>query len=72
MPSREGFETWLEYEFLIFKLVIAGSILYWVGQRLLDYLSRSAFSTGQIIIYTSGTVVLLSIGLAWWFGREDQ
>ena len=72
MPSREGFETWLNYEFLILKLVVAGSILYWVAQRLLDYLGRSALPTGQIILYASGVLILLSIVLAWWIGREDQ
>ncbi|MCG1001989.1 MULTISPECIES: hypothetical protein [Halobacterium] len=72
MASWDGFTTWLEYEFLLFKLVVAGAVLFWVGRTLLRAVDRSSLTRGTAILYGSVTLLVASIGLAWWLGRESE
>ncbi|WP_353635107.1 hypothetical protein ABSL23_06350 [Halobacterium sp. NMX12-1] len=71
MPSWDGFTTWLEYEFLLFKLVVAGSVLFWVGRTLLRAVDDSSLTRGTVFLYGSAALLAASVALAWWLGRES-
>ena len=49
MASLEGLKTWLDYEILLTKVVLA-----WGGKRLVEYLERLAPTTAEFTLYVAG------------------
>jgi hypothetical protein len=71
MVSREGFETWLAYEWLFFKVFVVLAALVWLGQRVFGAIDWSALPLARYAVYGFAALVCLNLGLAWWIGRGD-
>ncbi|GAA0659138.1 hypothetical protein [Salarchaeum japonicum] len=69
MPSRDGFETWLEYEVALSALLILAAITVGAGRILVALLRQAPLTTVELVLY--GGLVLLagSFGALRWLNR---
>lgn len=70
MPSREGFETWFDYELLLFGIAILAATLYLAGRVVLGILRDSSIDASELLFPLVGLCVLVIIASVWWVGTQ--
>lgn len=72
MVSWEGFETWLDYEFLFLKVGIVLAVAAWLVRTLSGVVADAGIPVGRLVVSASVALVLASVGAAWWIGRHPE
>lgn len=70
MPSREGFETWFDYELLLLGIAILAATLYFAGRVVLGVLRDASIDAVELLLPLAGLCVLVIIASVWWAGTQ--
>lgn len=65
MVSREGFETWFDYQVGLVVLAVVAVVLYWTGRTLLDLAGRAASAVTASPLVVAALCVAALVPLLW-------
>ena len=70
MPSREGFETWFDYELLLLGIAILAATLYVATRVVLGILRNGSIDPVELLGPLVGLCVLVILASVWWVGTK--
>lgn len=65
MVSRDGFETWFDYQVGLVVLAVVAVVLYWSGRTLLDLAGRAASALAASPLVVAALCFVALVPLLW-------